>query len=72
MLGFIEWLMEDQTPTNNSDSGVAMYDPRMAFRKMVRRRTWLKRKSSKQRADARIAEAAKDYQQIKEELYGTH
>jgi hypothetical protein len=76
MLRFFEFvfvaLTEDQTPTNKTDSGVAMYDPRMAFRKVLRRKTWLARKQQKQQAKAKIAEAIKQYQQIKEELYGNH
>jgi hypothetical protein len=70
-IGFITSLDEDATPANATGSGIDNFDP-LLFRKMLRRKTWLQRKESRQRAKAKIAKSIAQYQRIKEELYGTH
>jgi hypothetical protein len=75
MLSFLEFLAldEDTVPANNiGDGNVDGYDPRMALRKMLRRKTWKRRKAIKKETDAKITESIAQYQQIKEELYGNH
>jgi hypothetical protein len=73
MLRFLEFLTldEDTVPDNNiGDGNVDGYDPRMIFRKMLRRNTWLKRKDIKQRTKARITEAVKEYEEVRRQHYG--
>jgi hypothetical protein len=73
MFRFLEFLTldEDTVPANNiGDGNVDGYAPRMIFGKMLRQKTWLKRKNIKQRTKARITQAVKEYEEVRRQHYG--
>jgi hypothetical protein len=69
-LQFICELNEDATPAHSTGSRIDNYDPVMKFHNIQRRKTWLRRKKSKQQTDAKIAESTAEYQEVRRQHYG--